>query len=357
MEGMVKKSFWRDKKIFITGHTGFKGSWLSQWLLSYGAKVHGYSLAPHTQQRLFNLLGLDNSLESNTYGDIRDSSRLHRALIHAKPDIVFHLAAQPIVRESYLTPIRTLEVNALGTANLLESVRTLNSVRAVVNVTTDKCYENEERDKLYTETDPLGGHDIYSASKACSEIITSAYRRSFFIDKDQYIATARAGNVIGGGDYSSDRLIPDLFRAIDTNSSLYIRNPSAIRPWQHVLEPLSGYLNLAENLFLGGSDFVGAWNFGPNKKDCISVQSLLDIASKKIDFSWEGDNSISPHEARLLMLDNSKANKLLSWQPKLSIEEAIQLTIDWHNHSQHDTDMQSLMLSQIQKFMDNLELR
>jgi CDP-glucose 4,6-dehydratase len=351
MENMVENFFWADKKVFITGHTGFKGSWLSQWLISYGAEVHGFSLAPQKQQKLFKSLNLGNLLASNTYGDIRNYNQIHKALAYSQPDIIFHLAAQPLVKESYLSPLETLEVNALGTANILEALKTSRATKVLINVTTDKCYENEEINKLYSESDKLGGHDIYSASKACSEIITSAYNRSFFYDKDQYIASARAGNVIGGGDYSADRLIPDLFRAIDGNKTLLIRNPLAIRPWQHVLEPLSGYLELAKNLFLDGPNFEGPWNFGPNEKDCISVQSLLKIAAKKIDFSWEVNTDITPHEATLLMLDNSKAKKLLSWNPRLSIEDSVQFTVDWHEKTNQTKDLQGFMLSQIEDFL------
>jgi CDP-glucose 4,6-dehydratase len=275
------KQFWKNKRVFLTGHTGFKGSWLSIWLDSLGANVHGYSLKPPTDPSLFNLCSIDRFTNS-TIGDIRNRDLLKATLQKAQPEIVFHLAAQPLVRESFKNPVETYETNVMGTVNLLDAVRACPSVKAVVIVTTDKCYENREWHWGYRENDPMGGYDPYSSSKGCAELVTAAYRQSFFNPKDFdnhhiAVASARAGNVIGGGDWALDRLVPDCLKAILDGRKIIVRNPHAIRPWQHVLEPLRGYLLLAQKLFENGPQFAEAWNFGPDDRDCRPV---IDVVSK-----------------------------------------------------------------------------
>ena len=273
---VVNLSFWKNKRVLVTGHTGFKGGWLSLWLAELGAQVHGYALPPNTSPSFFEECTLRPRLASSTIADIRDADTLSSTLKSAQPEIIFHLAAQPLVRHSYAQPVETYAVNVMGTVNLLEAVRTTPSVRAVVNVTTDKCYENHERDLPYSETQALGGHDPYSSSKGCSELVTAAYRRSFLAPNNIHVATARAGNVIGGGDWAADRLIPDFLRALDQHQTVVIRSPHATRPWQHVLEPVSGYMVLAEKLFTHGQQFAQAWNFGSHVQDTQSVQWIVE---------------------------------------------------------------------------------
>jgi CDP-glucose 4,6-dehydratase len=314
------KDIYKDKKVLITGHTGFKGSWLSLWLLDLGAKVAGYSLPSPSNPSHHDLLKLD--IESCT-GDIRNTESLNRFIQKIKPDILFHLAAQSIVRKSYREPIATLETNIIGTANILEACRQIDSVRAIVNITSDKCYENQEWIWGYRENDRLGGHDPYSASKGCSEIITESYRKSFY-PLDEYqkghrtlVASARAGNVIGGGDWGEDRIIPDIVCATSQNEKVHIRNPHATRPWQHVLEPLSGYLLLGQKLLEGKQQFSGAWNFGPSDDAHITVLSVVENLRKhwpQIDYNISTDNK-NPHEANFLKLNCSKAHTNLQWAP------------------------------------------
>lgn len=327
----------KGKKILVTGHTGFKGAWLCLMLLKLGAKVCGYSLNPDTSPNLYDILNLKESMESKI-GDIRDFENLKKTFDSYKPEIIFHLAAQPIVRYSYEEPRYTFETNAMGTVNILECVRLTNCAKAIVNVTSDKCYENLEIQKPYKETDKLGGYDPYSSSKAVSELITSSYRNSFFNTKDYNIrhqtlvSSARAGNVIGGGDWAADRLVPDCIRAIRDNREIVLRNPYAVRPWQHVFEPLRGYMILAANLYKGDLSSARAWNFGPNKD---SVLTVSDLTSKLISYIGKGSYKIesddSKHEANLLMLDNSDAVSLLNWHPVLNIENGIKYTTDWYN--------------------------
>lgn len=349
MESMaVNPTFWKGRSVLITGHTGFKGSWLSLWLSKMGAQVHGYALAPAAQQQMFGQVGVKERLSSNTFADIRDLETLERCLSACRPEIVLHLAAQSLVRESYRSPLETYAVNVLGTANLLDAVRRSPSVKALINVTTDKCYENREWVWPYREGDALGGFDPYSSSKACAEIVTAAYRRSFLDAAGVGLATARAGNVIGGGDASIDRLLPDFFRAIDEGRPAVIRSPRASRPWQHVLEPLAGYLLLAEQLFADRVRFSEAWNFGPADEDCVPVQWIVDYLCQRIEgASWMLDQQQQPHEASALKLDSSKARAQLNWTPVWRLPEALQRTLDWHLALRAGEDLQKFSLQQI----------
>lgn len=352
---LITNSFWNEKSVFITGHTGFKGSWLSLFLATRGAKVHGFSLPAPTEPSFFETCGIKEHLASHSIGDIRDQKALRQALNSAKPEIIFHLAAQPLVRESYCNPVFTIETNVIGLMNLLESTRSLNQVRAIVNVTTDKCYENRESDTPFKEDAPLGGFDCYSASKACSEIITSAYRRSFLREQGVNIASARAGNVIGGGDWSENRLLPDFFRAIVNKQVLQIRYPNSIRPWQHVLEVLNGYTMLGERLLIDGPSFAEAWNFGPTLKDCKSVGWIIEfLCSKSLGIAWCIDQSMNPHEARVLKLDSTKARERLNWRPVWSLETALDQTVDWYNAYKEGEDMFNVSLNQINLFLQSV---
>lgn len=331
---MINKQFWKGRKVFITGHTGFKGSWLSIWLSLLGSDVTGYSLDPPTKPNLFDESGI-SCLIQDIRGDLRIIDDLKATINRVSPEIVIHLAAQPIVRESYRDPIGTYLTNAIGTANLLEAVRDCQSVKVVLNVTTDKVYENREWIWGYREDESLGGYDPYSASKACSEIITSSYKRSFFNHDSRRtvgIATARAGNVIGGGDWAADRIIPDCIRAFNNGNKLSIRNPNSIRPWQHVLEPLSGYLVLCEKLYSDPAKYSSSWNFGPNDDDAKTVEWIV----KRVMKSWLNapgyiiDKGEHPHEANFLKLDCSKAKIILGWKPKWDISKAIEKVVEWN---------------------------
>ena len=321
------------RRVFVTGHTGFKGSWLTYWLLALGAEVTGYALAPPTQPSLFDALGLADRIDHHV-ADVRDLGTLHQAVAAAQPEIVFHLAAQPLVRLSYDDPIGTLATNVMGTANLLDAVRRAPSVRAIVNVTSDKCYENREWEYAYRENDPMGGFDPYSASKGCSELVTAAYRRSFFADADSpAIATARAGNVIGGGDWATDRIVPDCIRALTAGVPIVVRNPEAVRPWQHVLEPTSAYLWLGSRLFTHGGTFADAWNFGPLPAGNLTVCQVVDeVIGAWGGGTWEtpGAGIAAPHEARFLKLDCSKAADLLGWRPLWTAQHAARSAAAWY---------------------------
>lgn len=356
------KGFWKGKKVFLTGHTGFKGSWLSMWLSMLGAKVKGYALEPPTEPSLFELCKVKELLAQSVIGDIRDLDTLKREMLGFQPEIVIHMAAQPLVRESYSIPVDTYSTNVMGTVNLLEAVRVTKSVKAVVNVTTDKCYENKEWVWGYREGETLGGYDPYSSSKACAELVTDAYKNSYFPAKNYAlhgvaIATARAGNVIGGGDWAKDRLIPDCIQSLLVGEPIYIRNPYSIRPWQHVLEPLSGYLMLAQKLFEYGTEYEGAWNFGPNDQDARSVEWIVHNLCDK----WKGsqgyvvDKGDHPHEAAYLKLDCSKAKMKLGWSPRWELEMALDNIITWTEAFVSGSDLRRVSFNQIQKYESSIE--
>jgi CDP-glucose 4,6-dehydratase len=353
----VDPQFWKGKKVFLTGHTGFKGSWLSLWLTSMGAKVTGYALAPNTTPNLFDVLAIDSLVEKSHISDIRDLSSLQNAMSGANPDVVIHMAAQPLVRYSYANPVETYATNVMGTVHVLESARSINALRATVIVTTDKCYENKEWVWGYRENEPMGGYDPYSNSKGCAELVTSAYRQSYFSNSNSInkVASARAGNVIGGGDWSEDRLIPDAIKAFEANKPLMIRNPLATRPWQHVLEPLSGYLILAQALYDQGLAFASGWNFGPRDEDNRSVQEVVDllISGWSDSASWEKEGSEQPHEANLLKLDCSKARVQLRWAPKWNLDKTVQKIVEWQKAFQAKENMQEVSLAQINQYMGN----
>ena len=347
----MNREFWRGKRVFLTGHTGFKGGWLAVWLADMGAEVHGYALPPPTNPNIFTVANLRDRLAGSTLADIRDPSALVQAMQAAQPDIVLHLAAQPLVRHSYVAPVETYAVNVMGTVNLLEAVRQIPGVKAVVNVTTDKCYENREWVWPYRENEAMGGFDPYSSSKACSELVTAAYRRSFLESRGAHVASARAGNVIGGGDWAHDRLVPDFLRALDSGTTLAIRSPLATRPWQHVLEPLSGYLMLAERLFNNGQTFAEAWNFGPEEADARPVQWIVEyLCSQVAGAIWQCDASPQPHEANTLKLDSSKAKAQLGWRPRWNLQTALGLTLEWHQAWKQGADMAATSVLQIRQY-------
>ena len=355
--------FWRNKKVFITGHTGFKGSWLSLWLQELGAHVTGYALQPPSKPSLFEFVQLAQDMKS-IIGDIRDRILLTSAMRQAEPDIVIHMAAQPLVRRSYADPVDTYSTNVMGTVHLLEAVRQTHTVRAVVNVTSDKCYENKKWVWGYREDEPMGGFDPYSSSKGCAELVTEAYRNSFFSDGENQaaLATARAGNVIGGGDWAEDRLIPDVLRALESEQSVNIRNPHATRPWQHVLEPLTGYLVLAEKLYTHGQTFAEAFNFGPAEEGSKTVQWIVEQLTQiwGNGACWQLDSGSHPHEAHYLKLDCSKAREMLGWQPNWNLTQALEAIIAWHKaHSkyQSSTEMRDLCLQQIKEYSQDMSIK
>jgi len=349
----MNQDFWRGKRVLLTGHTGFKGSWLSLWLQSMGAEVVGYALAPPTNPNLFETAEVGKGMTS-IIGDIRDLAKLQTVFTEHKPEIVFHMAAQPLVRYSYAEPVETYSTNVMGTVHLLEAVRNTPGVKAVVNITTDKCYENREWVWAYRENEPMGGYDPYSNSKGCAELVSAAYRSSFF-NANSYsqhgvaLATVRAGNVIGGGDWAQDRLIPDVLAAFEQGKSVNIRNPNSIRPWQHVLEPLSGYLKLAERLYEHGASFAEGWNFGPNDEDAKPVGWIVEkMAGMWGDNAkWQIDSGEHPHEATYLKLDISKARSRLDWHPAMRLQDALKLIIDWSKQRQAGADIRKLTLEQI----------
>jgi CDP-glucose 4,6-dehydratase len=357
VENLVTPSFWKGKVVLLTGHTGFKGSWLALWLQSMGAKVIGYALAPPTNPSLFVTANVTEDMIS-IESDIRDFALLLDVFKKYQPEIVIHMAAQPLVRYSYANPIETYSTNVMGTVHLLEASRLTNSVRAIVNVTSDKCYENREWAWGYREIEPMGGYDPYSNSKGCAELVASAYRSSYFNpvnfnDHGVALASARAGNVIGGGDWADDRLIPDIMRAIIQGKPVNIRNPHAIRPWQHVLEPLSGYLILAQKLFEHGSVYGEGWNFGPNDEDAKPVSWIVDQLTSTWgnDASWIQDDGNHPHEAHYLKLDCSKAKMRLNWRPRWHLDETLAAIVDWHHAHQAGKNMRNFSLAQIQQFI------
>ena len=351
---MIDRTFWQGKRVFLTGHTGFKGSWLSLWLDFLGVSVKGYSLSPNTNPSLFYEAKVSEVLESQI-GDIRDQKTLYESMKSFNPDILIHMAAQPLVRYSYDSPIETYEINVIGTANVLEVARSCPNLKAIVNITTDKCYENDGRSHGYSENDPIGGHDPYSSSKGCAELVASSYRRSFLQEQGIGLSSVRAGNVIGGGDWANDRLIPDILRSFEKNEPVIIRNPKATRPWQHVLEPLSGYLVLAQKMYRDQNKYAEGWNFGPNEQDVKSVDWILNkMIAKWPNSSWELDSSSNPHEANFLQLDISKAESKLGWKPIWELSHTLEKIIDWHQAWINKEDMQTVCLSEIKAYMADM---
>jgi len=350
----VNAAFWRSRRVLLTGHTGFKGSWLSLWLESMGAYVHGVSLEPATEPALFTTARIGKGLDHHIT-DIRDFGAIDGLMSGIQPEIVIHMAAQPLVRLSYQNPIDTYATNVMGTVHVLEAARRAGSVRAIVNITTDKCYENREWVWGYREDEPMGGHDPYSNSKGCAELVSSAYRKSFLKEAGIAMATARAGNVIGGGDWASDRLVPDVLHALEQHTSVLIRNPGAIRPWQHVLEPLSGYLILAERLIEDGQTYAEGWNFGPRDEDARTVQWIVEkLCSEWGDeASWTLQPGNHPHEATYLKLDISKARQRLQWAPRWSLETALHHIVEWHRAWLAGQDMRAFSLNQISRYQSN----
>ncbi len=352
MSTTVDPDFWKGKRVFLTGHTGFKGSWLSLWLQSLGATVKGYALAPDTEPALFDVADVSQGMV-HEIGDIRDLAQVKKSVLEFDPEILIHMAAQPLVRLSYKDPVETYATNVMGTVHVLEAARQSPSLRAFVNVTTDKCYENREWEWGYREYEPMGGHDPYSNSKGCSELVTSAYRRSFFTDGGQVgVATARAGNVIGGGDWATDRLIPDILRAFEKQNPVTIRNPKATRPWQHVLEPLSGYLVLAENLYRDPAAYADGWNFGPRDEDAKSVEWILDrmVQMWGKGARWQLEEKPQPHEARFLKLDISKARAHLGWSPAWELSETLERIVTWHQSWLSGNDMRAACEAEIMDY-------
>ena len=354
----LQPAFWSGKRVLLTGHTGFKGGWLSLWLQSLGAEVHGLALPPPTSPNLFEAARVRAGMASAVDGDIRDLSVVRAAMAKSRPEIVLHLAAQPLVRLSYREPVATYATNVMGTIHVLEAARELASVRAIVNVTTDKCYENREWVWGYREDEPMGGHDPYSNSKGCSELVTAAYRRSFFSASGVAVATARAGNVIGGGDWAEDRLVPDVLRAFERSEVAVLRHPDAVRPWQHVLEPLSGYLVLAQRLCEAGQPFAEGWNFGPQDGDARPVRWIVDKLAEQWGegAGWrlaEGGDFL--HEALSLKLDISKAFQRLRWAPRWPLADALRATTRWHRAWLAGADMHAACLEQIQQYTDTVD--
>jgi CDP-glucose 4,6-dehydratase len=353
--GEVNPSFWNGKKVFLTGHTGFKGSWMSLWLQQMGAVVKGFSLAPDTHPNLFEAADVARNMLSEI-GDIRDYNHVVRSMTEFAPDVLIHMAAQPLVRLSYEDPILTYSTNVMGTVNVLDAARKCDKLKAIVAVTTDKCYENREWVWGYREDEPMGGHDPYSSSKGCAELVTAAYRKSYFNGAGApALASARAGNVIGGGDWSKDRLVPDILKAFENNVPVVVRNPKATRPWQHVLEPLSGYLVLAQRLFEDGQAFAEGWNFGPKDEDCQSVGWILEQMVEQWggSASWELDKNNNPHEAGYLKLDCSKAAMRLGWYPKTRLEQTLNGIIEWHKAFLVGANMRDICLREIENYQSN----
>lgn len=352
-------NMYKGKSVLVTGHTGFKGSWLSIWLKNLGAEVIGYSMEPPTKPSMFEVCKLDEKIIS-VIGDIREEKKLNRVLKKYKPEVVFHLAAQPLVRLSYKSPKETYETNVIGTVNILEAAKNSSSVKAVVVITTDKCYENKEWVYGYRETDPMGGYDPYSSSKGCAELIVSSYRNCFYNEKGIALSTARAGNVIGGGDWAEDRLVPDYVKSVSENKSIIIRNPISIRPWQHVLEPLSGYLWLGAVMIKDVKKYNSGWNFGPKDTDVLSVEEILKLSIK----TWgkgsiSMDKNVQPHEANLLKLDISKAKAYLKWHPVYDVAKAVDRTIQWYKiyYENKNENMYEYTLRQIEEYGEEAKIQ
>ena len=347
----VDSRFWRDRSVFVTGCTGFKGGWLALWLSQLGSRVHGYSLVAPTNPSFYEAVNLRHRLESLHIADIRDILSLELAMSAALPSVVIHLAAQPLVHQSYEFPLETFSTNVMGVANVLDLTRRIESVEAVVVVTTDKCYADRNQQQPYREGDQLGGSDPYASSKACAELISAAYQRSFFEGSGVAVATARAGNVIGGGDWANNRLVPDFFRSVEQSKPLSIRHPEAIRPWQHALEPLAGYLALAEKLTAQGHEFAEEWNFGPDEAATQTVAWVADYLCQGVKGSeWTQDQGQYPHETKFLSLNSGKAKSRLQWQPRWSIETALDMTIAWHQAQWESERMDEFSLDQISVF-------
>lgn len=350
----MNSSFWEDKSVLVTGHTGFKGGWLSLWLNAMGAKVVGYALSPSTEPSLYEIANVSDKLEASIIADIRSIEKLLDVVAKYRPKIVFHLAAQPLVRYSYNNPIETYSTNVMGTVNLLEAVRQVGGVRALVNVTSDKCYDNKEWLWGYRENEPMGGYDPYSSSKGCAELVTSAYRNSYFNSSSfsthrTAVASVRSGNVVGGGDWAEDRLVCDIIRAFLAGRPAIIRNPAAIRPWQHVLEPLHGYMLLAQRLWEEGIPYAEAWNFGPSENDARTVEWVVGKMTQLWgeEASWEVDTYVHPHEAKFLKLDCAKARTKLGWRPFFSLSESLEYIVEWYKAFSNNEDMQAFTLGQI----------
>ena len=359
--GRMNRTFWQGKKVFITGYSGFKGSWLCLWLHSLGSRLSGYALTPPTCPSLFEVARI-GALGEFVTGDVRNADTLQSVMLQANPDVVFHLAAQPLVLDSYRDPVGTYATNVMGTVNLLEAARHCTSIKSIVNVTTDKCYENKEWVWGYREQDPLGGYDPYSSSKSCSELVTAAYRSSFFspsayAQHGVAVATARAGNVFGGGDWAANRLVPDILRAFIAGNPAILRNPHSIRPWQHVLEPLGGYLLLAEKLFSEGASYAESWNFGPKDVDARPVEWL----ARKLCEVWGNGATFEiqpisqPHEANYLKLDCSKAATRLGWQPRWDLRQGLEHVVEWTKAYQAGADMRQVSLRQIQTYEETVD--
>jgi CDP-glucose 4,6-dehydratase len=350
---LVDKEFWKNRRVLITGHTGFKGSWLLLWLKHLGAEVTGFSLEAPTTPSLFEATNIDKDF-NHVIGDIRNLNSLFECINTFAPELVIHMAAQSLVFDSYIDPVSTYQSNVMGTINLFEAIRKTDSVKAVLNITTDKCYENKEWIWGYKETDPLGGYDPYSSSKACSEIISESYRQSFFSSKGVLMATARAGNVIGGGDWSDNRIIPDAIRSFSQGRPLIVRSPLSIRPWQHVLEPISGYLAICQKLINGEDQFASSWNFGPNYSDNREVSILADLMVDNWggDAKWELDKKEHYHEAQQLKLDCSKSNFYLKWSPKWALDVSVDKTISWYKAFYNGQDMNEFSLKQILEYQE-----
>jgi CDP-glucose 4,6-dehydratase len=354
---VISPVFWKSKKVFLTGHTGFKGSWLALWLQRLGASITGYALPPPTQPSLYHLANVGENMLS-VFADVRNDELLNKTMSECRPDVVIHMAAQSLVLPSYTDPVTTYATNVMGTVGLLEAVRKNESVRVVINVTSDKCYENRNTGKRFTETDPMGGFDPYSSSKACAELVTSAYGRSFFDQSTTQskvaVATVRAGNVIGGGDWSAHRLIPDIVRALLDGRPAVIRNPGSTRPWQHVLEPLTGYLHLAERMWQDGARYAGAWNFGPQDDDIWPVSRVADelVRLWGDGARWEADKRPAHTEATQLSLDCAKARSQLDWSPRLPLPDGLAWTIEWFKQHADGRDMRSATTMQIDRYQD-----
>jgi CDP-glucose 4,6-dehydratase len=344
-------NFWKNRKVFLTGHTGFKGGWTALWLSNMGAKVFGYSLKPPTTPSFFSVTKLKEELSKSIIGNILDIKNLTEAMKDAKPSVIIHMAAQSLVRNSYKLPVHTFMTNIMGTINIFEAARKTNTVKAIINVTSDKCYKNQELARPYEENDKLEGHDPYSSSKACSELVTTAYRKSFFLDSGISVASARAGNVIGGGDWAKDRLIPDLFRALDKGDVLSIRLPNATRPWQHVLEPISGYLILAERLVSEKNKYAEAWNFGPDDNKNIPVSKIVENFSNKFkELKFKYDNSKQPYESELLKIDSTKSKSRLGWKNNWNLKITLNKTIEWYRSWKNNENMKNVSISQINSY-------